>query len=425
MLVAFWALAAVALVLALLQLGVALRLGSRLEPLGAGHPGEGAVSPPEGGGDAAVHADRPRISALVPLRGAPAGLEDRLRRLLSALGRDDQLVLATETEDDPAYAVATAVEAAHPDRDVEVVLSGPAGVRMGKQHNLGAALNRARHDLLAFMDDDVLIERANLEDGVAALTRVGEPTPDGTSAPAVGAAFALPFYGADAGSGRSLGGDVVAAYTNHGFAPNMASIALQGPPRFIIGGYWMTTREALGAIGGLEPFTATVSDDAAIGRAFAETGRSNVMLGRPVRLEPERLDLRGGVRHVLKWLTLLRAEGLGVLILCYLTWHPLATALLAALLSWLAQGVSGRAGLSVLAAVLALRALAVLVLDTRVYGLRPPGRYLPAQLFYEALLAPWLFLVAAFRREVVWRGRRYRLAAGGRLEAAQGDRGYV
>src|SRR5690606_37386672 len=82
--------------------------------------------PPEGGGDAAVHADRPRISALVPLRGAPAGLEDRLRRLLSALRRDDQLVLATETEDDPAYAVATAVDAAHADRDVEVVLSGPA-----------------------------------------------------------------------------------------------------------------------------------------------------------------------------------------------------------------------------------------------------------------------------------------------------------
>jgi hypothetical protein len=40
------------------------------------------------------------------------------------------------------------------------------------------------------------------------------------------------------------------------------------------------------------------------------------------------------------------------------------------------------------------------------------------QLVYEALLAPWLFLGAAFRRDVVWRGRRYRLGAGGTITRA-------
>lgn len=390
MLVAFWVIGGGALLLALLQLGVALRLGSHMRPV------RQVPDDPAG--------ERPPLSVLVPLRGAPAGLSERLVRLLDAMRPSDQLVVALETEDDPGYSVVTEVQAARQDRDVQVVLSGPAGERMGKQHNLNAALERAKHDLLAFMDDDVLLERANLEEAAATVA-----ADDG----AVGAAFALPYYGGGSGQSPRLGAHLVADYTNHGFAPNMASLALQGPPRFIIGGFWATSRAALDAIGGLEHFTATVSDDAAIGRAFAEAGRTNVMLRHPVRLEPEDLGFQGGVAHVLKWLTLLRAEGLGVLLLCFLTWNPLASGLVALVLALLAPAVTVKAGLLVIGALLVLRALSVFALDVRVYGLQPPGRYLPMQLLYETVLAPWLFLTAIFRREVVWRGRRYRLEPGG------------
>lgn len=62
------------------------------------------------------------------------------------------------------------------------------------------------------------------------------------------------------------------------------------------------------------------------------------LLGHPVRLEPEHLDLGGGVTHLLKWLTLLRADGLGVLVICLLTLHPLAMGLLAGVLAWAAPG---------------------------------------------------------------------------------------
>src|SRR5690606_11010126 len=149
-LVAFWVLAAAALALAVLQLVVALRLRTSLRPSGT-RPAKG-------------HGARPPVSVLVPLKGAPAGLEFRLRRLLANLDEADQLVLAMETEDDPAHAVARALQEGHPDRDVTVVLSGPAGERMGKQHNLAAALPHARHEVLAFADDDVHVERAHLEE---------------------------------------------------------------------------------------------------------------------------------------------------------------------------------------------------------------------------------------------------------------------
>ncbi len=409
MLPTVWVLGAVAVVLALLQLGVAVRLSARQRHVGARGGATSLAAVPESLGP------RPSISALVPLKGAPVGLEDRLTRLLNALRGHDQLVLALETEDDAAYATTKRLAAMHPRRDVVVVLSGPAGGRMGKQHNLNAALARATHDTVAFMDDDVLIERANIDEAAAIVSGSADGGTAGVAAQSVGAAFALPFYGSDATSRGHVGGDVVAAYTNHGFAPNMASLALQSPPRFIIGGFWMTRRAALEAIGGLEQFTATVSDDASIGRAFHSAGRRNVLLGRPVRLAPESVDLVGGLAHVLKWLTLLRAEGLGVLAVCFLTWNPLATGLLAALLAWVAPGVPAVLGLVLLGAVTALRMLTVVTLDARVYGLEPVGRYLPMQLVYESLLAPWLFLVAAFRREVQWRGRRYRIGAAGRL----------
>lgn len=422
MLAVVWVLAATAVVLALLQLGVALRLGTRMTPVGphgGGEPeGDAANGAASVDTSASLASDpRPPLSALVPLKGAPVGLEDRLRRLLDALRDEDQLVLALETEGDPAYEVASGLRATYGERDVAVVLSGPAGERMGKQHNLNATLTRARHDLVAFMDDDVLIERANFDEAAAVVSRTsrGVGVGEAVDTQSVGSAFALPFYGLSATPRSYVGGDLVAAYTNHGFSPNMASLALQSPPRFIIGGFWMTSQDSLEAIGGLEQFTATVSDDAAIGRAFHEAGLRNVLLRRPVRLEPERLNLSGGLSHVLKWLTLLRAEGLGVLLICFLTWNPLATGLLAGLLALAAPEVSSLAGPALLGALIVLRVVAIVTLDARVYGLQPVGRYLPMQLLYEALMAPWLFLVAAFRREVKWRGRRYRLGAGGRV----------
>lgn len=401
MIVVFWALAGAALALAVLQLVIALRLSAHMTPRAAA----------DGFDDLPAARSRPAISALVPLKGAPAGLEERLQRLLRALRDGDQLVLALETADDPAHVVATAIRAAGAACDVAIVLSGPAGDRMGKQHNLSAALGAAKHRLIAFMDDDVLIEAADLDEAAAAVETDGNATGE---AP-VGAAFAMPYYGAGKGAGVLSGGAIVAAYTNHAFSPNMAALALQAPPTFIIACFWMASRTALDAIGGLESFTATASDDAAIGRAFHAAGRRNVLLRRPVRLAPERLDLMGGLAHILKWLTLLRAEGLGVLLMCFLTWHPLVTGLLAGLLALVAPSVTLGATLAVLVALVALRALAVLTLEARVFGLRPPGRYLPAQLAYELLIAPWLFPVAAFRREITWRGRRYRLGTGGVL----------
>jgi len=381
--IAFWVLALLALGLASAQLATAWRVRGFHRPI-----------------DSDVPTERPPLSLLVPLKGAAPGLRGRLERALAALRPGDELLLAVETTDDPAHAVGAALRAAHPTRRVSVVLSGPSGTRMGQQHNLAAALPHATHELVAFMDDDVELEGPVLDEGA----RIA-------GAPGAGAAFALPYV---AGRGP-LGGGIVAAYTNYAFSPAMGALALQGAPKFLVGGLWVVARRALAAAGGLEAHTQTVSDDAALGRALHAAGFRNRALRRPVRLAHEPLDLAGGVRQLLTWLTLLRAEGAALYLVVALAWNPLAIGLAAGLVGWAAPALPAATAAAAVGLVALARVLAVLALDRTVYRALPRGRYLATALLYEALLAPWLFLAAAGRREVVWRGRRYRIGRGGAI----------
>jgi hypothetical protein len=389
--IAFLVLTNLALAVAVLQLATALRMRGFHRPI-----------------DSDVPAERPPVSVLVPLEGAAPGLAERLQGLVRATRTHDQLLLAMETADDDAHPIAEALRRAHPGRDVAIVLAGPAGDRMGKGHNLAAALPHVRHALMAFMDDDVEIEGAVLDEGVRL-----------AGVPGAGAAFGVPYY---AGRGP-WGGDLVAAYTNYAFAPNMAVLALRGAPRFILGAFWVTTGAALDAAGGLEPHTRTVSDDAAIGaatgaaigRALHAAGRRNRTLRRPVRLVHAPLSAADGARHLLGWLTLLRAEGAGVYATIALAWNPLGLAIAAGLVGWAAPPVPPPLAAAVVALVVVARGAVVLALNRSVYRSLAPTRFLGTLLAYEACIAPWLFLMGAFRRHVVWRGRRYRLGPRGTI----------
>jgi len=268
----FWLLEAVSLLAALGALVAALRL------IGGYGVSESVATAPR---------QRPPVSVMVPLRGADPGLERRLAVLVHATRPGDEILLAVETVHDTAHALCEAFALAAPEHGrarVRVIVSGPAGQRLGKQHNLAAALAAATHPLIASMDGDVLLEPGHLDEGAALAGEEG-----------AGIAFALPYY---AGRGR-LGDALVALYTNHYVSLYLGALALRKAPRFIIGDFWLATREALEAVGGLEPLTRTVNDDAALGRAMAAAGRLNRPLRRPLRLAMQRLDAAVAADHVL------------------------------------------------------------------------------------------------------------------------------
>jgi ceramide glucosyltransferase len=343
----------------------------------------------------------PGLSVIVPIKGIDANTESNLEALLgSSVPVPVEYLIAMESRADPAHDVALRVAARHPDASTSIVVSGPAGDRMGKQHNLVAAVARSRHDAIASIDADVRVDDDTLAAGLSHL-----------AAPDVGVAYFLPRY---VGPGRA-GGRLVALYSNYYYQLNMGSLALSRNAPFITGALWLMSGEARRRIGGLAQFTSTVSDDAAIGRAVVASGLRTVLIPRTVRIAYEDLGLRDGARHVLKWLTLLRAEGIATYLSIALSWHPLLLTTVAAIVA-AALGVPAPA-LAAVGAALGLRLASALVLHIRAYGRRDLSSllWLPA---YELIAVPALYARGLFARHLTWRGTRYRIGLGGTILSA-------
>lgn len=385
----FWVLATLTVTLAFTQLRTATRVRGYYRPI-----------------DSDVASERPPVTVLVALTRDAPGLARRLDALVQATRAGDlthlgdQLLLALESADDPAHAVAQQVRRAHPTRDIGIVLAGPTGAGLGERRQLSAALAHANHALLAFMADDVELERANLDEGIRLASVAG-----------AGAVFAFPYYAGDG----PLGGGLVAAYNNYGFVPTMASLASQGAPRFLIDGLWVTTRTALDVAGGLERHTRSLNPDATIGEAMRAAGRRNRPMRRPVRRAHPALAPLDGVHDVLERLTQLRAQGAVLYAMMALSWNPLALALVAGLVGWATPGIAGAVAAAVVGVTVLLRSSAVMLLNRGVYRALPRTRYLASTLLFEAALAPWLVVLAGLRRHVVRRGRRYRIGSGGEI----------
>jgi ceramide glucosyltransferase len=343
----------------------------------------------------------PGCSVLLPLKGLDRYTRLNLEALLASQYPGPlEFLLAMESADDPAYELAQALCAAHPEREIRIVLSGDPGERMGKQHNLVAALAAAKYDWIASMDSDVLPDPHALALGFQAARQ-----------PGVGVAFSLPYY---FGAGPA-GGHLVALYCNYYFSLYSGSLALLPKPAFTVGSFWFASRAALAKIGGLEPFTAYVTDDAAIGRAVVAAGLTNVPLRTPVPIHLEELDMAGGLRQLEKWIAMLRAEGLGMYLLVIGLWFPVWYGIFGLLSASLVVPEQVPLAAVALSGAVLARLASVLLLNRSVFTRLPRRRYLLAVIGYELLVAPVLFGAGFFRRMLVWRGRRYRIGRLGKL----------
>jgi ceramide glucosyltransferase len=338
------------------------------------------------------------LTVIVPIRGVDDSTEANLGALLaSVVPVPVEYLIAMESADDPAHAVATRLQERHPGVRMSIVLSGRAEGRMGKQHNLRAGAKQASYPAIASMDADVRVAPDTLAIGVAHLTE------------GVGVAYFLPQY---VGPGPA-GGRLVALYSNYYYQLNMGALALGRSVPFITGGLWLMSAEARARIGDLGRFATTVADDAAIGRAVVESGLRTTLVPRTVTIPFERLGLGDGLRHLHKWLTMLRAEGWSTYLAILVTWHPILWAAVAAIV----VGLSGAVALAVggLLVAIVVRLAATAVLHRVAYGWS--GAWLMVAVpLYEVVGVPLLFVRGLFSRHVDWRGTRYRIGRRGLIE---------
>jgi hypothetical protein len=336
------------------------------------------------------------LSMIVPLKGAGDFTASHLSALVeSVMDVPVEYLFTMESMTDPAFAVCQQVKEGHPDRDIRIILSGPALGRMGKQHNLAVAAQQASYDAIGTMDADVLVEPDTLAVGLRYV-----------ALPRTGVAYFLPAYSAPG----PTGGLLVALYSNYYYQLYMGSLALAVNASFITGALWLTRKTTLHQIGGLQQFGFTVSDDAAIGKAILERNLKNTLIPHTVRIPFEQVDLIGGGKHLLKWMAMLRAEGIPTFLAILLSWHPILWAFITFIIGILLS-LSQKQYLTysalLLVSALVVKLASGFTLNRRIYfisGLRNLI-FLPA---YELVAVPILFGKGLFQRTIEWRGRRYR-----------------
>src|SRR5690348_8907286 len=94
----------------------------------------------------------PSLSMIVPLKGSDVFTSPHLDALVeSVLDIPVEYLFAMESIDDPAFVVCQKVKEQHPEKDIRIILSGPAKGRMGKQHNLSVATQEASYEAIGSM----------------------------------------------------------------------------------------------------------------------------------------------------------------------------------------------------------------------------------------------------------------------------------
>jgi len=341
------------------------------------------------------------LSMIVPIKGVHEAMEAHLDALVaSELQAPVEYLFAIESSDDPALEICQAVMKRHPEKDIHLVLTGPAQGRMGKQHNLAVAVEQARYEAIGSMDADVLVEPDTLARGLRYLGIAG-----------TGVAYFLPCY---KGPGPS-GGLLIALYNNYFYQLYMGALALTINAPFITGALWLMSKATVQTLGGLGQFGLTVSDDAVIGRAVVKHHLRNVLVPCAITLSCEHLSLVGGAKQLLKWLALLRAEGLLTYLSIMLVWHPLLWSGITVMSSMLLFGLQSFAlliGVILFITALVTRWSSAFVLNRWVYSLAGTTG-LVWLVIYELVAMPLLFLKGIFQLQIVWRGRRYHLGRHG------------
>jgi ceramide glucosyltransferase len=311
-----------------------------------------------------------------------------------------EFIFAMESDGDPAFRVCTHLQSDNPDRTVKIVISGEARDLIGKQHNLAHAYSQSRGQVVVCMDADIDIGPDTIREGLLHLDE-----------DAVGSAFFLPVYRGDA----PWGGRFVEIYLNYQYNLFMGSLATLTDPPYIFGGLWMTRRSSLERTGGFKSFGRTVSDDAAVGRAFLEQGLKNLLIPETVSTPTENLGVAAGLKHLGKWIGMLRAEGFLPYFAIWLWWHPLFWSGLLFVLGiatgWL-NGASTTYAVVAVGLCLVAKMASGVILDLGVYGHGALRSILPL-LLYEVFAVPVVFGLGLFRRSITWKGRRYRLGPRG------------
>jgi len=338
----------------------------------------------------------PPISILKPLRGVDSFAYENL----SSFCRQDypkfQIVFGTLGSDDPAVAVATRIKNDFPDIDIRIVTDRREIGSNLKVSNLANMEAEAEYPLLLISDSDIRV-------GPDYLRCVARPLRDSS----VGVVTCM-YRSLAPGWAAAIEGLSISTEFHAGV---LTARKLEGM-RFALGSTILIRREALDAIGGLAAIADYLGDDFLLGNLPARAGYSVVLSEYVVDHVLDTASVGDLFLHQTRWARSTRASRpWGYLGLIFT--HGTATSLLF-LLSTRGAGV----GWAVLGLTLCARMAMAAIVGIK-YLKDPVATRLLWLVPIRDVISFLLWICSFVGNTIEWRGRRFRLGAGGRLVAIE------
>lgn len=332
----------------------------------------------------------PPISVLRPLAGADEGLDENLSSYFRQDYPEFEILAAVRSAEDPARAVFEEVAAAFPQVPARLIVTGEPPYPNAKVFSLANMLAAARHDLIVMADSDTRVEPDFLR-------RVAAEFED----PQLGLST-CPYR---AVPGASFWSRLEALGMNTDFLAGLLAARLVEGVRFAVGPTIVARRQALDAIGGIEPLREYLAEDFVLGRRVAENGWKVTLSRNLIEHRIGSQPWRENFRHRLRWMrSTRRSRPWGYLGQIFTYPLPLALVSLA-----LAPWAWPLAVAAVAARALAAWSVAQVILRDALF--RRSWYLLPL----EDLLSFAFWLAGFFGRTIAWRGRRYLLERDGRF----------
>lgn len=340
----------------------------------------------------------PPISVLKPLHGLDRELKENIESFCLQDYPEYEILFSVREESDPAVAVVRELEKKYPQVRMWLLVIGQPKYLNAKVHSLEKMAEAAAHDIWVINDSDVRVMPDYLRSVVG-------PMED----PRTGLVTCL----SRGVAGNSLWSALEALSMNLQFLPGVLAAWLLEDLKFSLGPTMVTRKARVKEIGGFGRLGDYLADDFVLGEFIAQAGY-RVVLSSHI---PEHLvcneTMKSSLRHRLRWeRSSRRSRPAGYFGQVFM--HSLPLALLAGLLV-----PAGNPAVMPLVAI-CLTARAALVWMTAVPLLNDSAfrRYwwlTPIQDLVGFAIWCW----GIFGKEIEWRGARFRVLKGGKLEAAK------
>ena len=334
----------------------------------------------------------PPVTMLKPIYGLERNLECNLRSALSQNHPDYQVVMSVQRLDDPALPLLRRLQQEYgPERATVVVVQSEPAMN-GKVQNLENALSAARHDIIVISDSDVFTPPDYL-------MRVAAPLCDTD----VGYVCTL-YKGVDA---RGWYEQLELLSYNAEFIPSAVFAYMTGASRMCLGASVALRQTTLEAVGGLASLADYFVEDYELGRRILERGQRMVLLPYFVDLTVDLNGAKSWWRHQIYWDQNTRtARPVGFAASVLIRSLPFA-------LLYAAFRLFDPVGVAVLLGAIAVRL--VTAAGTALIFRDGAGLRALWLLPLRDLLGLLFWVLAMGKRRVIWRGREFGVARGGRI----------